>query len=222
MSAVERLSRAVLRELLADFTGRNLSVQDLCDSYVGVSLAVLKDKCCSETAASLVDFDLALKDLEGGGLAATGPMVPYENDPNSFFVIFASYSKNEYAYLTEKGYKAAQKAQTEKSSRPTNQHVHISGGTFHQSPIGIGGHVTQTLLGTLGDAPIFTDFRKAVDESSLEHGDREQLLAGITAMESAPDGQSFVAHYADFIALAANHMTIIAPFLPALSALLRS
>jgi len=49
-----------------------------------------------------------MKQLEQGHLIKTGPMVPYENKPGQALVILSFYSKREYAYLTEDGYRAAQ------------------------------------------------------------------------------------------------------------------
>src|SRR5271156_6289870 len=108
MSKVEELSNAILKELLTDFASRNLTLNDLSSYYIGANLPALKERCCG--AASSVDFDLALKDLEDGDLVSTGPMVPFDNPPNSSVVVIALFSRYEYVSLTEKGYKAAQKA----------------------------------------------------------------------------------------------------------------
>ena len=169
--------------------------------------------------ASTVDFDLALKDLEDDHLVRTGPMVPFDNDPNSSVVVIGLFSKYEYAYLTEKGYKAAQKIQDKKGQRSATPNVHISGGTFHQSPIGIGSHVNQSLSGRLGDVTVFEGLRKAINKVE-DKGDRANLIAGVEAMEKAHKTPDFVTRYSNFIALAAKHMTIISPFIPALTALL--
>ena len=108
MGKVEQVSKQILAYLLNDFQGRDLSAESLHQSYVGVSLSDLKQKCFdADNTTTTVDFDLALKDLEGEGLVATGPMVPYENPPNSSVVVIGLFSKREYVYLTAKGYKAA-------------------------------------------------------------------------------------------------------------------
>jgi hypothetical protein len=70
-------------------------------------------------------------------------MVPYENTPGSQVVVIAIFSKREFVYLTEKGYKAAQKSNAKQRSPAAR--VHISGGNFHQSPIGIGSTVNQAV-----------------------------------------------------------------------------
>jgi hypothetical protein len=219
MSNVEALSQAVLRELLTDFAELGRTFDNLRSSYVGPKLDALKLKLCGNSASS-VDFDLAVNDLETNDLVGTGPMAVYDNPPNSSVMVIGLFSNREYVYLTEKGYKSAQKTQSKPGRAPSTQNVHISGGHFHQSPIGIGGHVTQSLTGTFGDAPVFANLRKAIDESSLDDIERGRLLNGVSAMEKAPDRTGFVDRYRDFISLAADHMTIIGPLLPALSALL--
>jgi hypothetical protein len=61
---------------------------------------------------------------------------------------------------------------------------------------------------------------KPSTKSTLDEDERAQLLARITAIQRAPDTPSSLARYTDFIALAANYMTIVGPFLPPLAALL--
>lgn len=108
MGKVEQVSRQILAYLLSDFQGRDLGAESLHQSYVGVPLSDLKRKCFeADNTTTAVDFDLALKDLEKDDLVATGPMVPYENPPNSSVVVIGLFSKREYLYLTAKGYKAA-------------------------------------------------------------------------------------------------------------------
>jgi hypothetical protein len=220
MSNVEELSRAILRKLVRDFLSQNLDARDLSEGYGGPGLAALKQECCAEASASPVDFDLALKDLEDGDFIGTGPMVPFDNPPNSHFLVVGLRSKYEFAYLTEKGYKAAQKVPSKRGTLPVTHQVHISGGHFHQSPIGVGDRITQSVSVALNSAPVFVDLRQAVEKSGIGTEDQRTLLAGVDAMEKAHNMPGFIDRYKDFIALAANHMTIVAPFLPALSSLL--
>jgi len=97
--------------------------------------------------------------------------------------------------------------------------VNISGGHFQQSPIGIGDNITQSVSATSGGT-IFADLHRAVSEGSVEGGDRKRLLAAIKAMEDAQTKPSFRNEYREFIALAADYMILIGPYVPALAALL--
>jgi hypothetical protein len=143
MSTVDDLAKQILADVAADFRAKNLGSQELSDGYAGVAIGALELKYCTDSAHSKVDFDLALKELEESKFVDTGPMVPYENTPGSQVVVIAIFSKREFVYLTEKGYKAAQKSTAKPRSAAT--HVHISGGNFHQSQIGIGSTVNQAV-----------------------------------------------------------------------------
>jgi len=222
MGRVEEVSHEILRYLLADFVGRALTAGALRDGYVGVTLAVLRECLSGGTGASSVDFDLAFKDLEERGLVDTGPLVPHHNPPGSSVVVLGSFSSREYACLTEKGYKIAQKSPFDSGRKSTHMHVNISGGHFRQSPIGIGDNVAQSIAARSVGAPIFADLHKVVEESSIEDGDRRRLLEAIEAMERAQGKPGFRDSYRQFIALAADYMTLIGPYVPALATLAAS
>jgi hypothetical protein len=143
MSTVDDLAKQILAAVAADFRAKNLGSDALNEEYVGVSLVALEMEYCKVGSCSKVDFDLALKQLEESKFVKTGPMVPYDNPPGSRLVVIAIFSKREFVYLTEKGYKAAQTSTTKPRSPTTS--VHISGGNFHQSPIGVGGIVNQAV-----------------------------------------------------------------------------
>lgn len=140
---LDDVARIILAELLADFRTRGLDADALRDGYEGMSLPNLRKRHL-DLGVSPVDFDLAMKALEDGKLVGTGPMEPFENDPGSNLVVFAFFSKREFAYLTEKGYRVAQGARP--AAKPASRtSVHISGGTFHNSPVGIGDGISQTV-----------------------------------------------------------------------------
>lgn len=72
----------------------------------------------------------------------------------------------------------------------------------------------------LHDLTLFAELRDAIDQSSVEPQEKEALLRSTRDMEEAAGSPSFLAKYQQFIQDAANHTSIIAPFLPALSRLL--
>jgi hypothetical protein len=80
-----------------------------------------------------------------------------------------------------------------------------------------------TNFSTNNSAALFTEMLEAVARVENK-SERETIKEMISAMEAACKRQdkTFTAKYQDFIATAANHMTIFAPFLPALSQLLSS
>src|SRR5437773_6605779 len=109
MNTVDDLSKQILADVATDFRARNLGTSALRKGYVGPAIAELELKYCAEGRYSKVDFDLALKQLEESKFIDTGPMAPFENKPDSIFMVMGVFSKRKFVYLTEKGYKAAQR-----------------------------------------------------------------------------------------------------------------
>ncbi|MBA4501359.1 hypothetical protein [Marinobacterium marinum] len=76
-------------------------------------------------------------------------------------------------------------------------------------------NVDQKVEGT--DA-IFADLMAAIDKADIDK--KEALKESVSEMQEKQGTSGFGAAYKRFTAAAANHMTIVAPFIPALSALL--
>lgn len=145
-SPLNDLSLEILAVLKAEFTQNSRTTKDLLDGYVGMSMAELQSRFLDHGAVSRVDYDLALKALEDRDFVGTGPMEMYDNEPGSSVVILAIFSKREYIYLKEGGYKMAEeKPKTPRPPASSRQTVNITGGNFYQSPIGVGGQVSQQL-----------------------------------------------------------------------------
>ena len=68
---------------------------------------------------------------------------------------------------------------------------------------------------------LFLNLREHIEENVPDVADREELLERLNALQNATDKKSILERYQDFIASAANHMTLIAPFIPALTQLLK-
>lgn len=91
----------------------------------------------------------------------------------------------------------------------TIQHVSNSAISVHSSG------VTQTVT---SDSSVFAELVKALQASHIE--ERDQLVGLVEEMSKQHGGGTFVSAYKRFMEAAATHMTVIAPFLPALTALL--
>jgi hypothetical protein len=191
---VDDLAKEILADILADFIKRNLGSKALSDGYIGESIVNLEIKYCTNEAYPKVDFDLALKQLEESKFIATGPIEMHKNPPDSMVVIIGFYSKREYVFLTEKGYREAQKS-TVKRRSPTPT-VYISGGNFNRSQIGIGGTVNQTVTfdnqRNIYDLQCLVDFfEKHIDELLLDTTAKRKATAQISTikaqLEDEPD-----------------------------------
>ena len=192
--SIDDLGMQILADVLVDFNQKGLGSDELCEEYVGVPIIELKKRYCSDDGHSQVDFDLALKQLEENELVDTGPTVAHENPPDSSIVVIGFYSKREYVYLTEKGYRTARKPAPKRVS-PTPS-VHISGGNFNNSPIGVGSTVIQTInfsnTKTLNDLQHLVEvFEKHIDELLLEPAAKRKATAQVATikaqLEDEPD-----------------------------------
>jgi hypothetical protein len=209
--------QSVLVELLSEFRGRGLGADDLRRGYEGIPPEELKSTCCKDGNISEVDFDLALKDLITGGLVKTGPMRPYDNKPGSGVFIFSMYSLNEYSHLTEDGYKAATKLRTFAPPKPRIPipNVHISGGTFHQSPIGAGSKISQTInISASGGEELFAKLREEILRNIEDGNKRALVLERLESLEAAHDQPTMLERYTQLVGAIGDHITVLQFFLP--------
>lgn len=68
---------------------------------------------------------------------------------------------------------------------------------------------------------LFGLIREAIGKSVQDGEMLKKLQEKVTELEKAQGTTGFKARYQEFIALAANHMTLLVPFIPALSQMLR-
>ena len=69
-------------------------------------------------------------------------------------------------------------------------------------------------------ATLFAELRKIV-ETAVTEADRAAIQNALEEMEAARGTPSFRNHYIQFMSIAADHLTLLTPFLPALAQLLR-
>ena len=62
----------------------------------------------------------------------------------------------------------------------------------------------------------FSELRKAIESGVSDGVERTAIIQRLTHLEAATDHESGAKRYQTFIAAAANHMTLIGPYLPAL------
>jgi hypothetical protein len=73
---------------------------------------------------------------------------------------------------------------------------------------------------TKSSAEFFTTLRERIEAGVQDSGERTKVLTALTALEESHGKPSFAQRYTDFIAAAANHMTLLTPFIPALTEML--
>lgn len=67
---------------------------------------------------------------------------------------------------------------------------------------------------------LFSELASALNNQIPPSADKERLLSIVDDMKNRRDGRTFKEKYQDLVESAANHMTVLAPFLPALTRLL--
>jgi len=93
-----------------------------------------------------------------------------------------------------------------------NYNISISG---PNSRVNIGSTDTSTNV-TISDG-IFSELRRALNDGISDDAQRLQMTELVARLEKAPDKKGAMAAYQALIASAADHMTLLAPFLPALT-----
>lgn len=141
---LDEAAKQILGTLLADFTDRGLTAQDLKDGYEGPNIEALATAVCSVADFTTVDFEVAFGDLEKSNMIKTGPMAAYDNDRNSSVIFIGVYSKREFVYLTEAGYKESRKGpnRPQRVQRIVNN-LTITGGSFSNMQLAQGESITQ-------------------------------------------------------------------------------
>ena len=72
----------------------------------------------------------------------------------------------------------------------------------------------------VNETNVFEELKVAIDNHVSNTDEKTKLLRQVDELKSTKDTTKFTEKYKEFITLASNHMTLIAPFIPALTALL--
>jgi hypothetical protein len=73
---------------------------------------------------------------------------------------------------------------------------------------------------TKSSAEFFTTLREQIESGIPDGDERRKILEASTALEESHGKAPFAQRYTDFMAAAANHITVIVPFIPALTEML--
>jgi hypothetical protein len=113
---------------------------------------------------------------------------------------------------------AAQWVRLKEDERERNRMgVHVSG---PNARVNINSHDQSTNLAVAGD--LFGSLRETIERGIPNDTERARIVELVGDLEAAKDRGGFLAAYQRLIASAADHMTILAPFLPALAQLWQS
>lgn len=98
---------------------------------------------------------------------------------------------------------------------------HNKGGFYNIKLHGDGSRInigsTDNSVNISNKADTFSEIKKEIQKFEIDSDVKEKLLESIDGMRDAKTQEQFGSYYHRFIASAANHMTIITPFLPSLT-----
>lgn len=100
--------------------------------------------------------------------------------------------------------------------RASTTHVTVTG---HNARVNMGGIDASTnVVGSQIEPAVFRDLTAALRASISEPHELERLIEKVETLQSSLGTGAYNRAYNDFVQLAANWMTIVAPFIPALTA----
>jgi hypothetical protein len=76
------------------------------------------------------------------------------------------------------------------------------------------------IINTKSPEEFFATLRGRIESEVAEGDERRKIIEALTALEGSHGKPSFAHRYTDFMALAANHMAVLLPFIPALTEML--
>ena len=89
-----------------------------------------------------------------------------------------------------------------------NYTIHVSGENAR-----VNVHSTDNSMNTVNHGSTFSEIREAIERGVADAIQKQALQKAVGALEKAPDKPSKLAAYQQLVSMAADHMTIIAPFL---------
>lgn len=114
-------------------------------------------------------------------------------------------------------YQAKVRKTTAKARAPGASNVYYLSGP--NARVNVQSTDTSTNVVNVNSAELFAQISAAVQTGVVTDAERSALLDRVQALEAAVPTPMYLSAYQQFIAAAANHMTVIAPFLPALAQL---
>jgi hypothetical protein len=186
--------------------------------------AILRD--ISDTRARLVGqvIDQLKPEFESFSKMMSGKLRPATTWNDLFESEVVEYT-DKFNYLTDSRINEI-KLQIERQRYASKQEP-TSVSNIHYHLIGNNSRVNNSSLDqslnviNISPDQLFVNIRNRIMGTSFEGGQQAQLLERLDNLEKAQNHPSFVQKYTEFIGAAADHMTLIAPFLPALAEIMQ-
>ncbi len=115
--------------------------------------------------------------------------------------------------------KASEKVGETKGEKPAPQVMNVYNLHGTHSRVNIRSNDQSLNISNVTSEELFLNLREHIEENVNDEADRKEILERLTALEKTTDKATFLGRYQEFIAAAANHMTLIASFIPTLTQL---
>jgi hypothetical protein len=137
----------------------------------------------------------------------------------TYVVVERGFRKGEYAIPDHYQMKVRKGAPTR--SKPQTPTTHIYNLTGAQARVNVQSDDRSINILSVTNERLFTGIASAISDQVADEAQRTQMLDKLTALKQA-DAKTIGERYREFIATAADHMELLTPFLPALTAILVS
>lgn len=119
------------------------------------------------------------------------------------------FARDYISFVKDRSDSQATEAPARQPAEPTTN-VHISGGTFHNSPIGVGQHVSQQLnLQTASTEQLIDRLRDEVKTRIADTARQEQIIAKLDDLRDAHDKPSRIERYMSLMGAVGDHITVL-------------
>jgi hypothetical protein len=173
-------------------------------------------------------FENLSASVQSGKILTDNPKIPIEDGdeferrlpsgiPEVFTVLDAGFQQGMPGMPSH--YQSAVRKSTAVTPAAPQPHV-VYNLVGANSRVNIQSSDSSTNVVNVESSVLFTNLRQAIQHSSLDSTVAQQLIESVNGMQSSAGTKTFGQRYKEFIGVAADHMTLIGPFLPALSQLL--
>lgn len=139
----------------------------------------------------------------------------------SFIVLDAGFQQGFGSAMPSHYQSKVRKSTAATPSRPQQHNVYNLVGA--NSRVNIQSSDSSTNVINVQSSQLFADMRQTIEQASSDSVVTQRTIESLDALQAATGTKTFAKRYAEFIAVAADHvtlMTALAPYLPALAQLL--
>ena len=108
-----------------------------------------------------------------------------------------------------------------KGAKPATQITNVYNLHGTHSKVNIRSNDQSLNISNVTSEQLFLNLREHIEKNLPDEADRTELLERLDALQKPVSKKTILERYQDFIASAANHMALVAPFIPALTQLLK-